>query len=140
MRTMKILPVLAIMAIISTSCEKMIMKCKKETCDLIPAKIIRYDCDRVIFQLMTKDILGDPNWKDTQTGITYSNVVSYYNTCKITEISKGEMSTLYVKLKKSDYDNQIPCYQCLVVSQDPPQTKTDFEIIEKSPCNDHDDK
>lgn len=140
MRLMKLFTVITTIAMLSTSCEKLMLHCKKDSCDLIPAKIIRYDCDRVIFQLMTKDTVGDPNWKDIRTGLNYSNVVSYFNTCKITEITNGEMSTVYVKLKKPDNNNQIPCFQCLAVSQDPPQTKTDFEIVEKSPCNDLDNK
>lgn len=130
----KVLTVTTTIAMMSISCEKMILHCKKESCDLIPAKIIRYDCDRVILQLMSKDIIGDPNWKDISTGLNYSNVVSYFNTCKVTEITKGELSTVYVKLKKPDSNNQIPCFQCLAVSQNPPQTKIDFERIEKSPC------
>ncbi len=110
--------------------------CKKSDtdCNLIAAKIIRYDCDRVIFQLLTTESIGDTEWEDVQTGQRYSNVVSYYNTCKISELANGEMLTLYVSLNQPDNNTNIPCYQCLAVSQNPPQTQVDFVEISKSPC------
>jgi hypothetical protein len=39
-----------------------VFSCKKNSttdCTLIPAKIIRYDCDKVIFQLLTNELIGD---------------------------------------------------------------------------------
>lgn len=43
--------------------------CKKSDtdCNLIPAKIIRYDCDRVIFHIVTTESIGDTDWEDVQT-------------------------------------------------------------------------
>lgn len=113
-----------------TSCEK-----SKGKCELIAAKIIRYDCDRVIFQLLTPEHLGDSNWWDVQTGIRYENVVYYRNTCKIAALTKGGLDTLYVNVKKS-YDASIltDCVQCEALSQNPPQSMVDFVEISKSPC------
>jgi hypothetical protein len=111
--------------------------CKKqqENCSLIPAKIIRYDCDRVIFQLLTNENIGDANWEDMRTGQQYTNVVSYYNTCAIGPIANGNLATLYVTLKKTD-ENLFArdCIQCLAVSQNPPQTEVDFISISENQC------
>lgn len=96
---------------------------------------MRYDCDRVIFQLLTTEAIGDANWEDVQTGQRYSNVVSYYNICKIAEFAKGEKITLYVTLKEPEINPAIgDCYRCQTISQDPPQTKIDFAEISQSPC------
>jgi len=77
------------------SCTK--MNCdshdKKSDCDLIPAKIIRYDCDRVIFQLLTDEKIGDKSWTDSASGLTYQNVASCFNTCPISQITNGNMLT-----------------------------------------------
>ncbi len=113
-----------------SSCEKSTSECK-----LIPAKVLRYDCDRVIFQLLTPDTIGDADWEDVQTRQRYSNVVSYYNNCKIEKFTNGEKITLYVTLKEPDINPAIgDCVRCQAVSQDPPKTKVDFAEISKSPC------
>ena len=113
-----------------SSCEK----CDPE-CKLIAAKVLRYDCDRVIFQLLTTETIGDADWEDVQTGQRYSNVVSYYNNCKIGEFTNGEKITLYVTLKEPEINPVIgDCVRCQAVSQTPPQTKVDFAEISKSPC------
>lgn len=113
-----------------SSCEK----CDTD-CNLIPAKIIRSDCDRVIFQLLTSDPIGDANWEDVQTGQRYSNVVSYYNNCKIGELTNGEKTTIYVRLKEPEINPAIgDCYRCQAISQSPPQTKVDFAEISKTSC------
>lgn len=113
-----------------SSCEKSSSECK-----LVPAKVLRYDCDRVIFQLLTSETIGDANWEDVQTGQQYSNVVSYYNNCKIAELTNGEKITLYVTLKEPEINPAIgDCYRCLAISQNPPQTKVDFAVISKYPC------
>ena len=128
---------LMIVAIIAfSSCEKCIPEC-----DLVPAKIIRYDCDRVIFQLLTTTPIGDPDWEDVQTGLRYSNVVSYFNTCKIAKLTNGEKVTLYVNLNEPDFNPVIgDCYRCQAISQAPPQTKVDFGTISKSSCEVSHDK
>lgn len=119
-----------VLLIAFSSCEK----CDVE-CNLVEAKIIRYDCDRVIFQLLTTEAIGDTDWEDVQTGQRYSNVVSYYNTCKISEITKGEKGTLYVSLKQPAANPKIPdCSRCEALSQFPPQTKVEFAEISKSSC------
>lgn len=125
-----ILPAI-ILAVAFTSCKK-----TKSECKLIPAKIIRYDCDRVIFQLQTPTLIGDATWTDVQTGQQFTNVVSFYNTCKISEFTggNGKLITLYVK---SVISNQVPntsCFQCQAISQNPPQTKVDFTEIYLSSC------
>lgn len=130
MKKRNLVAALIIAPVIFSSCKK---SCAE--CDLMPAKIIRYDCDRVIFQLLTDAAIGDPYWEDIQTGQKYTNVVSYFNTCKISEITNGEKTTLYVNLKEPEPIPGVPdCYQCLAVSQEPPQTMVDFGEITESPC------
>jgi len=106
-----------------------------DKCNLIPAKILRYDCDRIVFQLLSKEQIGDADWQDVQTGIHYTNVVSYYNTCGIGKITDGKKDTLYVVVKKTTENlHNGDCMQCLLTSVKPPQTKVDFENISKIPC------
>jgi len=127
-----ILSVVILAAIVSfTSCTK-----EFTDCNLVAAKIIRYDCDRVIFQLLTTESIGDADWQDVQTGTRYNNVVSYYNTCTIANLANGNKNTLYVKVKKTSenlYDSN--CFQCQAVSDNPPQTKVDITEIRQSPCS-----
>ena len=119
-----------LLAFLFSSCEK----CEEE-CDLVAAKVIRYDCDRVIIQMLTSDIIGDSNWEDVQTGQRYSNVVSYYNTCKIQKLTKGKKIKIYVELKELTGDaKNRDCVQCEAVSQNPPQTVVDFAKISKEGC------
>ncbi|MEO6489052.1 MAG: hypothetical protein ABIO04_03855 [Ferruginibacter sp.] len=111
--------------------------CTKESanCEFVAAKIIRYDCDRVIFKLLTTESIGDSNWQDVQTGIQYENVVSYYNTCTIASLTNGNKDTLYLKVKKINenlYDSN--CIQCQALSDNPPQTKVDITEITQTPC------
>ncbi len=126
-----VLSVIVLVAIVSLA------SCTKESanCDLIAAKIIRFDCDRVIFQLLTTESIGDADWHDLQSGNRYSNVVSYYNTCAIAALTNGNYDTLYVSLKKTNetlYDRN--CFQCQAMSDNPPQTKVDFTEISQSAC------
>ena len=115
-----------------SSCEK----CEVD-CDLVPAKIIRYDCDRVIFQILDSTAVGDAVWEDVQTGQLYNNVVSYYNTCKIASLTRGEMRTVYVSITPPASSQQLPdCYHCEALSQSPPQTKVNFKTIADFPCKD----
>jgi hypothetical protein len=131
MKNGKLFALMIVALIAFSSCEK----CMPEECDLVPAKIIRYDCDRVIFQLLTTTLIGDPDWEDVQTGQRYSNVVSYHNNCKIDELTNGEKITLYVNFKEPDFNMVIgDCYRCQAISEAPPQTKVVFETISKSPC------
>ena len=119
-----------------SSCEK----CYTE-CDLVPAKIIRYDCDRVIFQLLTTQTIGDADWLDVQTGERYSNVVSYYDNCKINKLTKGEMVSIYVRLKMAEPNPPIPdCYRCEALSQAPPVIQVDLLEVSKNPYDETDIK
>ncbi len=119
-----------VLLLLLSACNK-----NKEDCQLIPAKIIRYDCDRVNFQLLTNDILGDSSWLDVNSGQRYTNVVSVFNTCEIAAITRGEFSTLYVNLDPTD--QPLPpagCVQCLAAAKDPPKTKVIFRNIATMPC------
>lgn len=130
MKKRNLIAVLIASIVIFGSCEK-----NNSECELIPAKIIRYDCDRVIFQLLTSETIGDSDWEDVQTGQRYNNVVSYYNTCKIAEFANGEKVTLYVHIKEPLTNPAMPdCFQCQAVSQNPPQKKVDFNNISKTTC------
>lgn len=109
-------------------------KCEMD-CNLVAAKILRYDCDRVIFQILDNKSVGDAVWEDVHTGQLYTNVVSYYNTCKIASLTNGEMVTLYVNVKKSGTQPITKdCYQCQAVSPNPPQAMVDFTNITTKPC------
>jgi hypothetical protein len=109
-------------------------KCK-EDCQLIPAKIIRYDCDRVIFQLLTNEMLGDNTWTDINSGQVYSNVVSCFNTCEIAALTNGEYMTLYVNPEKTELPPPVTdCIQCQAISNAPPNTKMIFKNIATEPC------
>lgn len=115
---------------IFTACDK----CWEE-CRLIPAKVIRYDCDQVIFQLLTNEILGDSTWLDVNSGQVYSNVVSCFNTCEIAAITKGEYMTLYVNPEKTDLPlPPADCFQCQAIANDPPKTRMIFSDISTKPC------
>lgn len=113
------------------------VSCKKDRpkCNLIPVKVLRYDCDRVILQFLTNEFKGDNTWKDTQTGQTYFNVASYYNTCKIAEITQGNKEVFYVSLKELEINStNSDCAQCTGISQKPPIAKVDFSKISKTYC------
>lgn len=130
MKTIQLFAATVIILFAFSSCEK----CDVD-CHLVPAKIIRYDCDRVIFQILDSTVVGDAVWEDVQTGLRYNNVVSYYNTCKIAALTRGELWTLYVSITPPASSNQLPdCYHCEALSQSPPQTKVDFTNIDKEPC------
>lgn len=123
--------------LVLTSCQKIDCKSKnpEPDCDLIPAKIIRYDCDRVILELVTDEKIGDANWTDTQTSETYQNVVSFYNTCAISELTNGNKETVYVNVKKTGESLRAnDCVQCQAISEDAPKTQVDFTAIKKGPC------
>ena len=131
MKQRKLFTAIIALLIVFSSCEK-----SNTECNLVAAKVIRYDCDRVIFQLLTNELIGDSNWVDVETGQQYNNVVSYYNTCKIAELTNGEKLTLYVSLKQPGGNSNISdCYQCQAISQNPPLIKVDFAQVSKSPCD-----
>jgi hypothetical protein len=119
-------------ALLLSSCSKNTIN--NEDCEYIPAKIIRTDCDRVIFQLQTSEQIGDNNWVDAKTGLSYNNVVSYSNTCLIAELTKGEKMTIYVKLTNIAANPTPNCIQCQAISIDPPQTIVDFNDVATKSC------
>lgn len=125
------LPVVSLsILVLLSSCEK-----QAHDCNLVAAKIIRYDCDRVIFQLLTAESIGDNDWTDVQTGLHYTNVVSYYNTCTIAAKTNGQLATLYVSLRKTnDLLVDSECIQCQALADHPPRTKVDLLEIAVSPC------
>jgi hypothetical protein len=119
------------------------ISCKKEndSCNLIPAKLIRSDCDRVIFQIISSDIIGDTNWTDVRTGLHYSNVVAYSNTCKISHLTNGVVDTLYVRpVKISEREINPDCIQCHAISDNPPLTNVDFLNISLTSCDSNQNK
>ena len=110
--------------------------CKtNEECQLIAAKVIRYDCDRVTFQLLTDELIGDSTWLDVNSGQSYRNVVSCFNTCEIATITRGTYSTLYVSVEKTEQSlPPVGCVQCQAIAKDPPGTKVVFTNISTTPC------
>ena len=113
--------------------------CKKSNntdCSLVPVKVLRYDCDRVILQVLGPDAIGDSSWTDTVSGETYTNVVSYYNTCEIASITNGELQMLYVKLQPTTEHLFPPdCVQCLALPMAPPQTMVKLTEISTTSCD-----
>lgn len=104
-------------------------------CDLIPAEILKYECDGVVFRLTGNKAFGDAVWEDKTTGIKYSNVVFYSNTCEINTLTNGELTTLYVDVQKTNTPVQVTdCMQCLAVTENAPETKVNFNTISKEPC------
>jgi hypothetical protein len=66
----------------------------------------------------------------------YSNVVAYYNTCAIANLTKGDKDTVYVKVNKANqnlYDSK--CVKCQVISETPPLTKINIAKIRETPCS-----
>lgn len=120
----------ALMLISFSACNKC-----KEDCELIPAKLIRYDCDQVIFQLLINEMPGDNTWTDVNSGQVYSNVVSCFNTCEIAAITNGEYVTLYVKPEKTELHFPVTdCFQCQAIANHPPNTKVIFKEMSTKPC------
>jgi len=113
--------------------------CKKtgeDTCPKIGARIIKYECDRVIFQLLTDQYAGDADWQDPQTGQHYSNVVSWYNTCAVAEFTNGRLDTIYVNVSPETTDPlPISCNQCLALPLNPPNTKVEMRDLGTVPCD-----
>jgi hypothetical protein len=139
MKSLKLIASLIVVMLVYTACTKCELECEPE-CDLIPAVVIRYDCDRVIFKLLTTENIGDAEWVDSHTGEKHRNVVSFNNTCLIATITNGEKKTLYVNLKKTTHQRNLDCIQCEALSTNPPQTAVEFTEISKSPCEQHPDK
>lgn len=105
-------------------------------CSLIPAKLIRIDCDRTIFQLDTSLLLGDASWTDVSTGITYTNVVMNPKTCAIKQATNNySITTLYVDVTSTvDTGFVNGCPQCLAYSVNPPQHWVEFTTISAQNC------
>lgn len=115
-----------------------ISSCKKatNTCSLIHAKVLRYDCDRVILQIMDNSIASDADWEDVMTGNHYSNVVSYHNTCAFAFGTNNIVQDVYLEGARTVVNAFRPadCVQCQAVSPNPPQTKIDVTRISLTPC------
>jgi hypothetical protein len=128
MKKPTILPALA-MLMLAISCKK-----ESQECNLTAAKILRYDCDRVILQLQDSPGMGDTDWTDIQTGIRYNNVVYYPNTCRISALTYCEKLTLYVRAELLENPAPQECYQCQAISQSPPGTMVDLLEISLTDC------
>lgn len=129
MKSLRVIVVLIVVMVFYNACTKC-----EPGCNLIPATVIRYDCDRVIFKLLTTENIGDAEWVDSHTGERHQNVVSFNNTCLIATITNGEKKTLYVSLEKTAHQRNLDCIQCEALSTNPPQTAVEFTRISKSPC------
>ena len=112
---------------------------KEDECDgtgLIEAKLIRVDCDEVIYRLVTTEQIGDASWTNVVDGQVYNNIVRFRNTCLMAEKTNGYAhQTIYVKVKKLGQP-VLPsnCYECQAVSRNPPQQWVDLTMIATSPC------
>lgn len=120
------------------ACDKQDKK-EEENCEesgLIEAKLIRVDCDGVIYRLLTSEQIGDAAWTNVIDGEVYHNVVRFRNTCLMAEKTNGYAhQTIYVKLRKIDQP-ALPanCVECLAISQSPPRQWVDFLAIATTPC------
>lgn len=117
------------------ACEK-----KNETTDcsgFTEVKVIRVDCDEVVFQVMSDVLIGDPSWTDARDGQVYHNVVRYRNTCRIAEKTNGYSNkTLFVKWKKLNEPGPLDanCVECDAISPNPPQQWVDFTEFASQAC------
>lgn len=119
-----------ILLLLGSSCKKEFSK----ECELIPAQIIKFDCDRVILKLETTKKIGDSEWTDVISNEKFSNVVSFYDICLIRQITNGEKIKLYVNLEV-DNVNSIPgCRGCQAISLSPPRSKVILTKIRTAPC------
>jgi hypothetical protein len=113
--------------------------CKKnKDCNLVPAKMIRSDCDRVVFQVLSNKVTGDANWTNVQNGKTYTNVVADFNTCFYSAfLNKVTDSIIYINPATVEYVRTNPppaCLQCLAISQAPPATTVRIGEVSSIPC------
>jgi hypothetical protein len=118
------------------ACEKKNKDQDNQDCEYIEAKLIRVDCDEVIYRLMTNEAIGDANWTNVMDGQVYTNVVRFRNTCWMAEKTNGYAhQTIYVKVKKIDQP-VLPtnCYEYQAISRNPPQQWVDFLAISTTPC------
>ena len=122
---------IVILAAVFASCKK-----QKANCSLTAARVLRYDCDRVVLQILDNSIAGDTVWTDIKTGISYRNVVSYHNTCAFNAATNNIGSEIYIEVAVISA-NPLPlpdCMQCQALSPAPPQTKIDMARFLSVPC------
>jgi hypothetical protein len=117
--------------LLSISCEKK----ADNNCDFVKAQIVRIDCDRIVLQLLTDKAIGDAEWRDVINSKTYNNVVYYSNVCALQQWNKQLNDILYIKIDKTQPDNNIPCAQCMAISIQPPLTGINITNISNEPCN-----
>lgn len=118
------------------ACKKQNKDGDNEDCEYIEAKLLRVDCDEVVFRLVTNEAIGDASWTDVNDGQVYHNVVRFRNTCLMAAKTDGyARKTLYVKVKKIDQP-ALPagCIECQAISRNPPQQWVDFLAISTTPC------
>jgi hypothetical protein len=114
---------------------------KSETntdCTLVPVKLLRSDCDRLIFQSLSDKIKGDARWTDVQTGKTYQNVIADFNTCRLGALLNNQATgILYVDPAKIEYGNTSQpagCVQCTAVSSNPPAISVRLNFVQTDSC------
>lgn len=108
---------------------------KSEDCDYLEAKVIRYDCDRVILKLGEDAPMGEDNWYDASSGEHYDNVVSCLNICTIREVTRGVPdATVYVKLKETTRTNGEICLVCSGISLSGPAVIVETTAVSASKC------
>lgn len=116
------------------ACEK---KNETDCSGFTKVKVIRVDCDEVVFQVMSDVLVGDPTWTDVTNGQVYDNVVRYRNTCRIAQKTNGYSNkTLLVKWKKLNQPGPLDanCAECDAISLNPPQQWVDFTEIASQAC------
>lgn len=116
----------------------LIWACEKKAdnnCDFVKAQIVRIDCDRIVLQLLTDKAIGDTEWRDVINNKTYQNVVYYTNVCALQQWNKQLSDIFYIKIDKTQPENNIPCAQCLAISVQPPSTSINITNISSEPCN-----
>ncbi len=117
-----------------TSCTK---DNKKTNCNLTHAKVLRYDCDRVILQVLDGSINGDAVWTNVVNGNIYHNVVSFHNTCAFAAATGNMATDVYIEGAAIIENPQMDasCVQCQAVSPNPPITKISGSGFSSAPCN-----
>lgn len=127
---------IVLLSVCFAACEKKNKDQDNQDCGYIEAKLLRVDCDEVIFRLVTNEAIGDASWTDVTDGQVYQNVVRFRNTCLMAAKTEGYLrKTIYVKVAKINQP-VLPtnCVECQAISRNPPQQWVDFMAISTTPC------
>jgi hypothetical protein len=125
---------LCLMLSMGIACSKQNDK-KANACAFVPAKVLRYDCDIVIIQVLTSDLIGDAQWVNVHNGNRYDNVVFVKTGCDPIGNRNDPFGIFYVKLGPP-VTNLLRCgVQCQAIPSSPPTTEKSILEQSQSACD-----